>query len=545
MTLAHAAGIPTFVTGGIGGVHRHGEISMDISADLTELARTPVVVVSAGIKSILDIERTLQVLETNSVPTVAYQTDEFPAFFSPHSGVPAPARMDSPEEVASAYWAARDLNLPHGMMVAVPNIDPAGANVEEAIQSALAEADEQGIHGQAVTPFLLKRIAEMTGGESLRSNMALVQHNAEVGADIAVAISKQRQQTLFQSAQVPQVPKEIPRSQSAQVPKEISRSRVIVVGGAVLDIMTKPLPGKELLLETSNPATCTESDGGVGRNIAEVLGRLGSNPLFYSSVGNDARGLALLSRLVEDCGVQAPRSTVQVVDDANTATYLAVMNGKGDLHTACADMTVLDYIQSPSMDVIQDAEIIVMDANAPVHVLHETAVRARQCGVKVFFEPTSVSKASKVAQDKSLMSCISFAFPSFFELGAMLDSEKSKQMADRGLGRRQIIKESAERILEHMNPDGAHLVVTMGEHGVVLASKEPGSDMTIAHFEAKTDVDVKNTTGAGDTLCGAFVHAILNGKAVTEAVLIGMEAATISIQCGDRAISPLLSNFKS
>lgn len=529
MTLAHAAGIPTFVTGGIGGVHRHGEISMDISADLTELARTPVIVVSAGIKSILDIERTLQVLETNGVPTIAYQTDEFPAFFSPHSGVPAPARMDTPDQVASAYWAARDLNLAHGMMVAVPNQDPAGANVEEAIQAALAEADEQGIHGQAVTPFLLKRIAEITGGESLRSNMALVQRNAEVGADIAIAICKQRQQT---------------QEKAAQARKYSPRSRVIVLGGTVLDIMAKPLPGRELLLETSNPATCTESDGGVGRNIAEVLGRLGSNPLFYSSVGNDARGLGLLSRLVEDCGVQAPRSTVQVVDEANTATYLALLNGKGDLHTACADMTVLDHIQSPSMDVLEDAEIIVMDANAPVHVLRETAVRARQASVKVCFEPTSVAKAIKFAQDKKLMSCISFAFPNFLELGAMLDSEELKVVADRDLDHQQIIKVLAERILEQMNPDGAHLVVTLGGHGVVLASKEPGSDMIVTHFDAKKGVEVKNTSGAGDTLCGAFIHSILNGKTVPEAVVVGMEAATISIQCVDKAISPLLSNFK-
>jgi pseudouridine kinase len=247
---------------------------------------------------------------------------------------------------------------------------------------------------------------------------------------------------------------------------------------------------------------------------------------------------------VEECGVQAPRSTVRVVDDANSATYLAVYNGKGDLQTACADMTVLDHIQSPSMDVLEDAEIIVMDANGPVHVFRETAVRARQAGVKVCFEPTSVAKASKVAHDKSLMSCISIAFPNYLELGAMLDSEESKVMADGDLDPQQILKVLAERILEKMNPDGAHLVVTMGEHGVVLASKEPGSDMVLTHFEAKKGVEVKNTSGAGDTLCGAFIHAMLNGKSVPEAVLVGMEAATISIQCGDRAISPLLSNFK-
>lgn len=194
MRLAHLAGISTFVTGGIGGVHRNGEVSMDVSADLTELGQTPVVVVSAGIKSILDIARTLEVLETNSVPTMGWRTNEFPAFFSPHSGVNCPARVDDAETVANAYWASRVLGLSQGMIVAVPNHDPAGANVEKSIQSALTEAEEQHISGQAVTPYILKSVAEKTGGDSLRSNMALVKQNAEVGAQIAIAIARKKQE---------------------------------------------------------------------------------------------------------------------------------------------------------------------------------------------------------------------------------------------------------------------------------------------------------------------------------------------------------------
>lgn len=192
MRLAHLANISTFVTGGIGGVHRNGEMSMDISADLTELGQTPVVVISAGIKSILDISRTLEVLETNSVPAMGWQTNEFPAFFSPHSGVDCPVRVDDAETVARAYWAARALRLSQGMLVAVPNHDPAGANVEKAIHSALKEAEEQHISGQAVTPYILKAVAEKTGGDSLRSNMALVRQNAKVGAEIAIAIANGR-----------------------------------------------------------------------------------------------------------------------------------------------------------------------------------------------------------------------------------------------------------------------------------------------------------------------------------------------------------------
>ena len=189
MKLAHLAGISTFVTGGSGGVHRGAETSLDISADLYELARTPVVVVSAGVKSILDIKLTLEQLETFGVPAVAFGTDEFPAFFSPKSGVAAPLRLDSVEEIARAYLSGLDLDMPNGMLVAVPNEDPAGEAVENAIQSALDEADVAGVDGRDVTPFILKRVAEMTGGDSLRSNIALVRNNARIGADIAVAIA--------------------------------------------------------------------------------------------------------------------------------------------------------------------------------------------------------------------------------------------------------------------------------------------------------------------------------------------------------------------
>lgn len=194
MRLAHLAGINTFVTGGIGGVHRNGELSMDVSADLTELGQTPVVTISAGIKSILDIARTLEVLETNSVPAMGWRTNEFPAFFSPHSGVACPVRVDDAETVARSYWASRALRLPQGMLVAVPNHDPAGASVEKAIHSALKEAEEKQISGQAVTPYILKAVAAKTGGDSLRSNMALVRQNAEVGAEIAIAIANGRPQ---------------------------------------------------------------------------------------------------------------------------------------------------------------------------------------------------------------------------------------------------------------------------------------------------------------------------------------------------------------
>ncbi|KAL6753496.1 pseudouridine-5'-phosphate glycosidase [Haematococcus lacustris] len=192
MLLAAAAGIRVFVTGGIGGVHRGGESSLDISADLTELGRTPVAVVCAGVKSVLDIPRTLEVLETQGVCVAAYQVDEFPAFFTPHSGCKAPCRVDSPAEAARLLHSSMALGLGGGLLLAVPiplQHAAEGQQVEAAIQQALTEADERHVTGSQITPFLLERIRDLTGGRSLDANIKLVKNNAAVGAAVAVQLS--------------------------------------------------------------------------------------------------------------------------------------------------------------------------------------------------------------------------------------------------------------------------------------------------------------------------------------------------------------------
>ncbi|HET9019877.1 MAG TPA: pseudouridine-5'-phosphate glycosidase [Acetobacteraceae bacterium] len=192
MRLAARAGIAVFATGGIGGVHRGAEQSFDISADLLELARTRVAVVCAGAKSILDIGRTLEVLETQGVPVIGYRTDDFPAFFARTSGHAVDHRLDSPAEVARAVALHRALGG-GGMLVANP-IPPEAALDEAAIaariDAAIADATAAGIGGKALTPFLLARIVELTEGRSLAANIALVRHNAEVAAAIAVALAE-------------------------------------------------------------------------------------------------------------------------------------------------------------------------------------------------------------------------------------------------------------------------------------------------------------------------------------------------------------------
>lgn len=188
MRLAALAGISVFVTGGIGGVHRGAERTYDVSADLTELSLTNVAVVSAGVKSILDIGLTLEALETLGVPVVAYGTDEFPAFFSRNSGHAAPMMLDTPADLAALMVTKWRLGLTGG--VAIVNPIPAedeipAADISVIIEEALADMDAHGVHGKEATPFLLGRIVEITKGASLTANIALVNNNARLGTQVA------------------------------------------------------------------------------------------------------------------------------------------------------------------------------------------------------------------------------------------------------------------------------------------------------------------------------------------------------------------------
>ena len=193
MLIAHMAGIRIFATGGIGGVHRGAETTMDMSADLEELAHTPVMVICAGAKSILDLGLTLEYLETHGVPVLGYGTKELPAFYTRTSGFSVDYRLDTPEELAKAFLAQNQMGLGGGMLVTNPipeaySMDPAVIN--GAIDQAIAQCNQQGIHGKATTPFLLAKVAEITGGDSLAANIQLVFNNAKLAAQVACAYCK-------------------------------------------------------------------------------------------------------------------------------------------------------------------------------------------------------------------------------------------------------------------------------------------------------------------------------------------------------------------
>ena len=190
MMIAHMAGINIFATGGIGGVHRGAETTMDISADLEELANTPVMVVCAGAKSILDLGLTLEYLETHGVPVLGYGTKELPAFYTRRSGFEVDYRVDSPEELAKIFKVQRDLGLKGGVLVTNPIPEEYAMDfdvINKAIDEAIADSVKEGIHGKATTPYLLAKVKDLTGGDSLASNIQLVYNNARLAARTACA----------------------------------------------------------------------------------------------------------------------------------------------------------------------------------------------------------------------------------------------------------------------------------------------------------------------------------------------------------------------
>ena len=195
MICARLGGIDVFATGGIGGVHRGAELSFDVSADLQELAKTDTIVVCAGAKALLDISKTLEVLETGGVPVMGFQTDEFPAFWSRSSGLPCPLRADSAKIIAETFMARRKLKLDGGLLVANPvpvKFELARETIEPAIIQALQDAEKEGIRAKDVTPYILDKIFQITNGASLETNIALIKNNAALAAQIAIQLVKTR-----------------------------------------------------------------------------------------------------------------------------------------------------------------------------------------------------------------------------------------------------------------------------------------------------------------------------------------------------------------
>ncbi|KAJ3300446.1 hypothetical protein HK104_000504 [Borealophlyctis nickersoniae] len=537
MVVAHRAGIKVFVTGGIGGVHRGGEHSMDVSADLTELGRTPVAVICAGAKSILDIGRTLEFLETQGVPVITYGNDnELPAFYTPRSGFKSVQNLNSPPACAAAIKANWDLQLGSGMVIAVPipaKDAPESADaIEGAVVSAVMEAEKKSIRGKDITPFLLDHVKRITGGDSLKANIALVKNNARIGSRIAVAL-----QALTNSGT------DTPPAQSQSKMhlmyntdgmKLSSKSkRPFIIGGTVLDITAKWTrethstrdQGVKSILGTSFPGKVLQTAGGVGRNIAEACFRTGGAPRFFSAVGADLAAQMLLDEMRQ---IRMDISDIQQCPGRTTAVYNAFLQHDGNLVAAVADMSVHDDI-----DGVKVAEaigrdrppLVCIDGNLTVQCMQTILDACAVYDVKALFEPTSVPKSTKIfGLTPHARNAIKYMTPDAQEMAEIRRGWLDGSRDEDGL---------------------PYMVVTMGPMGVRVL-KGPVDDVPIETFEpTKVLKQCVSVSGAGDSFVGALISGLVrqdHSKEWVRADIIpsAMKAAELSLM-STRAVGEKLT----
>ncbi|RLL99246.1 hypothetical protein CFD26_103301 [Aspergillus turcosus] len=466
MVLAHLAGIKVFGTGGLGGVHRGGESSMDISADLTELGRTPVAVVSSGCKSFLDIPRTLEFLETEGVCVGTFADGregsvDFPAFFTRDSGIKSPRVIRDEAEAAAIIYAQSKLPVNSGIHFANPvpaeQSIPKG-EMDTIIEEAIRLAEVEGYRGSDNTPFVLAKIKELSGGKSVIANRALVEANVKRATKVAVELAKLEQADRGSGGRHMPVVSENARADQAtseagvnhkpltkSTVDQLDKADVLVAGSLAIDLSCDYTPFASErdkitpVPQTSNPAVIGQSLGGVGHNVAIASHYLGSSVLFCSVVGDDLSGRAALSTLKEE---GLPTTGVQILpasSGARTAQYIAVNDAKRDLVVAMADMGIMelpehvldfDEFWEPLIRRTQP-QWVVVDANWSPAVLARWIAVAKQHGARVAFEPVSTAKSrrlfSKSSEAEAAIgpagavpnNAVSLAAPNQYELTAM------------------------------------------------------------------------------------------------------------------------------
>ncbi|CAK4025250.1 hypothetical protein DOTSEDRAFT_54669 [Lecanosticta acicola] len=486
--LAHMAGIKVFATGGLGGVHRGAEQTMDISADLTELGKTPITVISSGCKSFLDIPKTLEYLETQGVAVATFADGrtgdvDFPAFYTRESGVKSPKVLQHEKDAARVIYAQSVLGLQSGLHFANPIPEEHSLpfeDMERAIEQAIREASTAGATGAASTPYILAKIKELTGSKSVAANRALVEANVIRGTKVAVAVQKLEMEgqtgSYYQSdSNAVVVGPAASNYTSDGVPKGFSTATgasktasssarkdsgadaittsadVFVAGSLAVDLACdyEPRSGTALSspeLHTSNPAQIAQSLGGVGSNVARAAHLMGASVRLCSAVGADLTGKAALEALT---AAQMSISGIKVMSEdseSRTSQYVAFNDKNKDLVLAMADMSILEQasISSaftdfwlPQLTQFRPSHLVV-DGNWPPDLLARWLEAGKAIDAHVSFEPVSNVKSTglfSLPRDHRLgvfpNPSIHLATPNSHELAAMYTAAREKDFFDR------------------------------------------------------------------------------------------------------------------
>ncbi|KAH8374353.1 hypothetical protein KR200_007885 [Drosophila serrata] len=535
MIIAHRVGIKVFATGGIGGVHRDGQESLDVSADLTELGRTPVAVVCSGVKSILDIPRTLEYLETQGVCVASYMSSGgiFPDFYTRDSGCTVPYDLGSAQEAAKLLQSWQELQMQSGVLIGVPIPEEFAADkakIEAAIQEATAQAKAQGVSGKEVTPFLLAAIAKITRGSSLKSNIALIKNNAKVAAQIAASLS------------------EISSRSGAASASGIGK-KPLVVGASILDLsFTVDDQKRDVKLDGATySAVAKQAAGGVGRNIAEGIYKLYGDVNLISAVGNDQMGHTLLQMMPK-----ALKRGMILESNQNTSLCSLIFDKYGDCKLILGNMEIHQSITPETLQAhhqfFAEAPIIVMDSNISEDAMASILQQAQKNKIPVFFEPTDMFIAGKPFHlVPELTKNIRLIKPNLQELktiteaitGQPVDLELSTKLPQEQL--LQQAKFMIKQIDSHFNC----IIATLGDHGVLLSYRQDAeedatmlldvSQSAVPHrirfYAAPLVNNIVNVSGAGDSFCAGFITALLQqGRILSECVAAGFVAAEKALQ---------------
>jgi pseudouridine-5'-phosphate glycosidase/pseudouridine kinase len=539
LSIAHKVGIPLFVTGGMGGVHRDGHISFDISADLAELGRTPMGVVSAGIKSILDIPRTLEILEALGVTVVTYgDSNQFPAFFTPESESYVDYNIDTPLGCAQLLNIIRKYDSMSGLLIAVPpplsadNTD--GHQIEQAIQQALVEADDNGITGKAVTPFLLDRVNQLTDGKSLTANINLIKNNAIVGSKIAVELSNLQNRSSNERSH-----DHIFRATTPIKPATPVNPLPVVIGASAVDVIAK-VKENPLKREGTNTGTLKMSFGGVARNIAECMVRINCQPLLISCVGGDRYGNMLLNHMnsLDMC-----KDGMQILPGERSAVYCAVLEHDGEVHCGVGDMNINDKLTAEWVQQfsLETSPFICIDGNISLELIEYACHFASQYNIPIWFEPTCVYKSVKPIQS-NVIDKITYTSPNLIELHNMssllVGSLKAEPLKHVSLVKDKI--DYAVMLSAPLLDCVPHVFVTLGIDGVLYINREE-----VWHYTSGPThllpIHIGSVSGAGDCFVGGVVGSLVNGKEMNIAIKVGLKAAYDSVTSSD-TVSPSINN---